>query len=150
MTGHGYPDWNTRAFIQILWNTFEIPIFGLVDGDGHGLEILCTFKYGSLALAYAAEDLNTPSVKWLGILPTDISEYRLSPTVQIDLKETDKKKIQDLKARVYLKSNPDWNRQLDILLKVGKKVEIQSLAEHWPTFLLDVYLPAKIRYGKWI
>ncbi|CAG2176077.1 unnamed protein product [Oppiella nova] len=150
VTGHGYPDMNTRAFIHILWNSFEIPVFGLVDGDAHGLEILCTFRHGSLALSYESPNLVVPAIKWIGILPTDIIDYKLSPSVQIPLKENDKKKIQDLKNRQYMKENIQWTRQLNLLLRIGKKVEIQSLAEHSATFLLDIYLPSKIRYGKWI
>ncbi|XP_054161327.1 meiotic recombination protein SPO11-like [Oppia nitens] len=150
VTGHGYPDLNTRAFVHILWNSFEIPIFGLVDGDAHGLEILCTFRHGSLALSYESPNLVVPAIKWLGILPIDIRDYKLSPNVQIPLKDNDRKKIEDLKARKYMLENYQWTQQLNILLKIGKKVEIQSLAEHSPTFLLDVYLPSKLRYGKWI
>lgn len=140
---------NTRAFVQILWNTFEIPIFGLVDGDAHGLEILCTFKHGSLALSYESHNLVVPAIKWIGIVPTDIREYRLSKSVQIPLNDCDRKKIKDLKQRNYMVGNKYWTKQLDILLKIGYKVEIQSLAEHDPSFLFNTYLPNKIRYGKW-
>ncbi|CAG2101935.1 unnamed protein product, partial [Medioppia subpectinata] len=113
VTGHGYPDMNTRAFIHILWNTFSIPIFGLVDGDAHGLEILCTFRHGSLALSYESPNLVVPAIKWLGILPTDIRDYRLSPNVQIPLKANDIKKIEDLKKRKYMLDNIEWTKQLN-------------------------------------
>jgi meiotic recombination protein SPO11 len=141
---------NTRAFIQILWNSFNIPIFGLVDGDAHGLEILCTFRHGSLALSYESPNLVVPAIRWLGILPSDIGDYKLSKEVQIPLTANDRKKINDLKQRKYMIENISWTKQLNLLLEIGTKVEIQSLAEHSPTFLLDVYLPSKIRYGKWI
>ena len=140
---------NTRAFVQILWNTFELPIFGLVDGDAHGIEILCTFKHGSLALSYESENLVVPPIKWIGIMPTDILEFRLSKSVLIPLNDTDKKKIQDLKQRNYMIGNQSWTKQLDILITIDHKVEIQSLAKNDPSFLFNVYLPAKIRYGKW-
>ncbi|CAJ0936610.1 unnamed protein product [Ranitomeya imitator] len=37
ITGKGVPDLNTRLFVRKLWNTFQIPIFTLVDADPHGM-----------------------------------------------------------------------------------------------------------------
>ncbi|KAG9474662.1 hypothetical protein GDO78_004785 [Eleutherodactylus coqui] len=37
ITGKGVPDVNTRLFVRKLWDTFQIPIFTLVDADPHGM-----------------------------------------------------------------------------------------------------------------
>ncbi|XP_077314620.1 meiotic recombination protein SPO11 isoform X2 [Lithobates pipiens] len=50
ITGKGVPDLNTRLFVRKLWDTFQIPIFTLVDGDPHGIEIMCIYKYGSVVI----------------------------------------------------------------------------------------------------
>ena len=34
--GKGFPDVNTRLMVRKLWDTLQIPIFGLVDADPHG------------------------------------------------------------------------------------------------------------------
>ncbi|XP_056404942.1 meiotic recombination protein SPO11 isoform X2 [Hyla sarda] len=48
ITGKGVPDLNTRLFVRKMWDTFQIPIFTLVDADPHGIEIMCIYKYGSV------------------------------------------------------------------------------------------------------
>ncbi|ODQ66066.1 DNA topoisomerase IV, alpha subunit [Nadsonia fulvescens var. elongata DSM 6958] len=49
VTGRGYPDFVTRAFLSIF-NQFHphIPILGLVDSDPYGIHIHCVYKYGSV------------------------------------------------------------------------------------------------------
>ncbi|CAJ0959481.1 unnamed protein product, partial [Ranitomeya imitator] len=37
LRGKEVPDLNTRLFVRKLWNTFQIPIFTLVDADPHGM-----------------------------------------------------------------------------------------------------------------
>ena len=40
--------------------------------------------------------------------------------------------------------------QIELLLRSEKKAEIQCLASIASSYLLDVYLPNKIKYGGWI
>lgn len=45
----GYPDLITRQLLRLFHTKFpEIPMFGLVDADPHGVAIYLTYKYGSL------------------------------------------------------------------------------------------------------
>jgi meiotic recombination protein SPO11 len=47
LTGRGFPDINTRRFLQFIQMSLEIPVLALVDCDPFGFEILSVFKFGS-------------------------------------------------------------------------------------------------------
>ena len=47
VTGKGYPDQMTRQLLKRIQIEFEIPIFGLMDADPHGIDILFNYAIGS-------------------------------------------------------------------------------------------------------
>ena len=49
-------------------------VYALVDGDPYGYEIFTCYKYGSVAMAWCAEVLTVPKLKWLGVKPSEF-EY---------------------------------------------------------------------------
>ena len=149
VTGRGYPDANTRSFVNALWHSLNIPILVLVDCDPHGIEILSVYRHGSLSLSYNSSNLVVPQIRWFGLLVSDILDFNLKDSL-IPLNDSDKKKIKDLYSRPYIKQNSDWAKQLQSLESMGFKAEIQSLAQHSPTFLLETYIPIKLRLGGWI
>lgn len=146
ISGCGYPDIRTRSFLQRLWLTLKIPVFGLVDGDAYGIEILCTYRYGSLAMSHENVYLNVPEIKWLGIQADDIVEFRLQGT---RFKKNELDRFGHLRKRLYMKEDHPWLEQINKMEALGIKVEIQSLHEYDSQFLLEVYLPYKIQFGGW-
>ena len=40
LQGKGVPDVNTRLMIRKIWSALNIPVFGLVDADPHGMIIV--------------------------------------------------------------------------------------------------------------
>ncbi|XP_051913115.1 meiotic recombination protein SPO11 isoform X2 [Hippocampus zosterae] len=72
ITGKGFPDVNSRLMVRKLWDVLHVPIFTLVDADPHGIEIMCIYKYGSVAMSFEAQSLTIPNVMWLGLLPSDL------------------------------------------------------------------------------
>ncbi|KAK2520635.1 Spo11, partial [Columba guinea] len=83
LKGRGVPDLNTRLLVRKLWDAFQIPVFTLMDADPHGVEIMCIYKYGSVSMSFEAHHLTVPSIKWLGLLPSDLERLVIS------LKETE-------------------------------------------------------------
>ncbi|XP_077109255.1 meiotic recombination protein SPO11 isoform X1 [Ranitomeya variabilis] len=150
ITGKGVPDLNTRLFVRKLWNTFQIPIFTLVDGDPHGMEIMCIYKYGSVSMSFEAHNLTVPSIAWLGLLPSDIERLHVPSEALIPLSALDQRKLLSLQKRPYLSCQPLWKQELDIMTSRKMKAEIQALTSLSPTFLTNVYLPNKLEYGGWI
>ncbi|KAI3468685.1 hypothetical protein Pfo_025348 [Paulownia fortunei] len=55
ITAKGYPDIGTRLLLHRMSREFPVlPILGLVDWNPAGLAILCTFKFGSIAMGLEA------------------------------------------------------------------------------------------------
>ncbi|KAG8002552.1 Meiotic recombination protein SPO11 [Nibea albiflora] len=146
----GVPDVNSRLMVRKLWDTLHIPIFALVDADPHGIEIMCIYKYGSVAMSFEAHSLTVPSVMWLGLLPSDLQRLRVPEDALIPLTETDENKLSSLLQRPYLSSQPDWQKEMELMQQSKVKAEIQSLAAIAPDFLTSIYLPNKLQYGGWI
>ncbi|KAL4236140.1 endodeoxyribonuclease [Mactra antiquata] len=87
LQGRGFPDINTRFLLRTLWNMFAIPILVLVDADPHGIEIMAVYKFGSKSLSYDTDYLAVPSIKWLGILPSDITRYKFPSVSSMFIKD---------------------------------------------------------------
>lgn len=150
ITGKGVPDVNSRLMVRKLWDTLHIPIFALVDADPYGIEIMCVYKYGSRAMSFEAHSLTVPSVMWLGLLPSDLQRLQIPEDALIPLSKNDESKLSSLLKRPYLKSQPDWQKEIELMQQTKVKAEIQSLAAIAPDFLTSIYLPNKLRYGGWI
>ncbi|XP_044068473.1 meiotic recombination protein SPO11 isoform X2 [Siniperca chuatsi] len=148
--GKGVPDVNSRLMVRKLWDTLHIPIFALVDADPHGIEIMCIYKYGSVAMSFEAHSLTVPSVMWLGLLPSDLQRLRVPEAALIPLTKRDESKLSSLLKRPYLTSEPDMQKEMELMQQSKVKAEIQSLTAIAPDFLTSIYLPNKLRYGGWV
>ncbi|CAN9515381.1 unnamed protein product [Ophioblennius macclurei] len=150
ITGKGVPDVNSRLMVRKLWDSLHIPTFALVDADPHGIEIMCIYKYGSVAMSFEAQGLTVPSVMWLGLLPSDLQRLRVPNDALIPLGQRDESKLNSLLARPYLADQPAWQKEMELMQQSKVKAEIQSLAAIGSDFLTGIYLPNKLRYGGWI
>ncbi|XP_037539902.1 meiotic recombination protein SPO11 [Nematolebias whitei] len=150
ITGKGVPDVNSRLMVRKLWDTLHIPTFALVDADPHGIEIMCVYKYGSVAMSFEAHSLTVPSVMWLGLLPSDLQRLRVPEESLIPLTKRDESKLNSLLKRSYLTNQPEWQKELELMQQSKVKAEIQSLAAIDPDFLTNIYLPNKLLYGGWV
>lgn len=149
ITGKGYPDINTKAFLNLLWSQLKLPILALTDADPHGLEILCSYKYGNYTTSYEGPNVCSPHIKWLGLLPGDIKRLSIPDSKTLPLSKPDIRKINSLVARPYLKENEAIQQQLSLMMEMGRKAELESLHSDCDYFL-KVYLPNKLRYASWI
>ncbi|XP_026885851.1 meiotic recombination protein SPO11 isoform X2 [Electrophorus electricus] len=150
ITGKGVPDVNSRLMVRKLWDTLHIPVFALMDGDPHGIEIMCIYKYGSVSMAFEGPSLTIPSMLWLGLLPSDIERLGVPQEALIPFTQADERKLNSLRKRPYISCQPAWESEMELMMRRRKKAEIQSLESIAPHFLTRVYLPNKIRYGDWI
>lgn len=66
VTAKGYPDVNTRIFLKKIADDLKLPIYILVDADPHGIEIMLTYKYGSMMKIHNSQYLAVPSIQWIG------------------------------------------------------------------------------------
>ncbi|XP_028391088.1 meiotic recombination protein SPO11-like [Dendronephthya gigantea] len=150
ITGKGFPDLNTRVLVKRLWESLEIPVLALVDTDPHGVEIMCVYRFGSMSQSYDTDNLAVPSMRWIGVLPSDLERLSINKEAQIPLTEQDRKKISQLLDRPYVKAHASIQQELLVLLNTGHKAEMQALSTISTGFITDVFLPIKIKHGKWI
>lgn len=113
----------------------DIPIYGLVDYDPDGLCILSTFKYGSVALNEQSKHHRMPNMKWLGLRNQDVavdikarSVNRGQGLLQLTSRDRHKAvKMLTWPRMVEDGDEPEWRRELQVMLMLNIKAEIQLL-----------------------
>lgn len=148
-TARGYPDINSRAFLNKLWLCLKIPIFALTDADPHGLEIACCYKFGCYQTASEVSHLAIPQIRWLGLLPSDVEKQPIPESSKMNLTSCDNEKLISLSNRPYLAGRTDWLGQLNLMREMGKKAELESI-ELAGDYLTRTFLPNKLRYASWL
>lgn len=119
-------------------DTLAIPAYILVDADPHGIEIMFTYRFGSLSLSHL-DMLASPKIQWIGIRPTDIAEFEIP---SLPLTDEDIKKIDEMLERPYI--TEELRLQLTQMRKDKIKAEIEALSTFSSTYLVDQYLPSTI------
>ncbi len=139
----GVPSRACRRFIRKLSDEKKIPVYVFTDGDPYGwLNIYRTFKVGSGNAAHINQFFCVPDAKFIGITARDIVDYNL-PTHP--LKEVDIKRVKDgIKNDPFVKHYKEWQKELNMLLKMKKRAEQQALAVHGLNFVISDYLPKKL------
>ncbi|CAI9279979.1 unnamed protein product [Lactuca saligna] len=145
ITGRGYPDIPTRRFLRLLIQQLQLPAYCLVDCDPYGFDILTTYRFGSMQMAYDAKILRLPEIKWLGVFPSDVEKYNFPQQCLLPMTPQDKVKTEAILNRCYLQRLvPKWRLELELLLKNGVKIfTIQDsrivVRKSTPTMSFDDY-----------
>jgi DNA topoisomerase-6 subunit A len=141
----GVPTRACRRFIRRLADFKKIPVYVFVDGDPYGItNIYRTLKVGSGNAAHLNEFFCVPQATFLGITPQDIVDYKL-PTHP--LKDVDIKRARDaIKNDPFIRHYREWIRAIEHLLKMGVRAEQQALAKHGLNYVIDTYLPQKLKH----
>jgi len=150
ITGKGSGDIATRAFLKMLVKELEIPAFALVDSDPYGHYIYSVFLRGSKRLSYESPFIATPELKLLGVLSRDLDEYKIPKSVRIPMMPADIKRVKDMLKEPFVQRNKPWVQDLELMLKLKEKAEIQAFASHSFEYLTDEYIPRKLETGDWI
>ncbi|MBO1224694.1 MAG: DNA topoisomerase IV subunit A [Candidatus Scalindua sediminis] len=140
----GVPTRACRRFIRRLSEGKKIPVYVFVDGDPYGItNIYRTLKVGSGNAAHINKYFCVPNARYLGITPQDIIDYKL-PTHP--LKDVDVKRAKDaLKNDPFIKSHKEWQNAINKLIDMGVRAEQQSLAKHGLNYVIEKYLPQKLK-----
>ena len=143
----GVPTRACRRFIRKLADEQKIPVYVFTDGDPYGFgSIYRTLKVGSGNAAHINQYFCVPQAQFIGITPNDIEDYKL-PTHP--LKDVDMKKIKDLlKNDPFIKHYKPWQKALVKMAKMKVRAEQQALAKHGLNYVIDTYLPEKIKNPK--
>ena len=143
----GVPTRACRRFIRRLADDKKLPVYVFTDGDPYGyMSIYRTLKVGSGNAAHINKYFCVPQAKFLGVTPQDIDDYKL-PTHP--LKDVDKKKIKDvIKNDPFVKEHKEWKKALELLQKKGQRAEQQALAAWGLNYVMEKYLPDKLKNTK--
>jgi DNA topoisomerase-6 subunit A len=143
----GVPTRACRRFIRRLSDEKKLPVYVFVDCDPYGFgNIYRTLKVGSGNAAHINKFFCVPNAKFLGVTPQDIIDYKL-PTHP--LADIDQKKIKDLlKNDPFILHYKEWQQALKQLSQMQKRAEQQALAKWGLNFVIDKYLPDKLKNSK--
>jgi len=64
--------------------------------------------------------------------------------------ENDIKTGKELLQEAFIMKNPQWMKELQIMVKTKQKAEIQALSSFGFQYITESYLPRKLREGDWI
>ena len=143
----GVPTRACRRFIRMLADQHKLGVYVFTDGDPYGFgSIYRTLKVGSGNAAHINEYFCVPQAQFLGVTPQDIIDYKL-PTHP--LKEVDVKKIKDLiKNDPFIIHHQPWQKALEQMAKMKVRAEQQALAKWGLNYVIDTYLPEKLKNSK--
>ncbi|XP_030245593.1 meiotic recombination protein W68-like [Drosophila navojoa] len=141
LTGKGYPDCTTRRIVYRLTVECNLPAYILVDADPFGIEIMLVYQLGSQAMSFSAQSLATPTLRWIGLHPSEIDSISKR---SVPLTQHDNKKIVDILSRSNLSLGV--RQELRTLQQVQLKAEIESVID----FLSPYYIPTKINRNLFI
>ena len=147
----GVPTRACRRFIRRLADDRKLPVLVFTDGDPYGYcNIYRTLKVGSGQAAHINRFFCVPQAHYLGVTPQDIKDYKLEDATH-PLEEVDIKRAKDaLKNDPFIRHHKEWQDALNQMLAMGVRVEQQAFAKHGLNFVLENYLPDKLKKGKFL
>lgn len=150
ITAKGQPDVATRLFLSKVKRELKLPVLALVDADPYGLKIISVYMQGSKNMAFDSANLTTPDIKWLGVRPSDLDKFKIPEQYRLEMTAKDIETGNHMLKEDFIQQNPDWVKEVEIMLKTKTKAEIQALSSYGFQYLSEVYLPLKLQEGDWI
>jgi len=138
----------TRRLIRRLNKEFNLPVYVMTDADSYGWYIYSVIKAGSMNLAHTSELLGTPTAKFIGLSASDIKEYGLE-NFTIKATERDIKRAKELLNYPWFQ-HKEWQKEIKLMIKMGKKAELEALSSKGLRFITNNYLPEKLEKRKFL
>ncbi|MBJ80091.1 MAG: DNA topoisomerase VI [Myxococcales bacterium] len=145
----GVPSRACRRFIRRLSEECKLPVYAFTDCDPYGISnIYRTLKVGSGNAAHINRFFCVPNAKFLGMTPQDIIDWKLKDATH-KLSDIDIKRAKDaLKNDPFFQSHKPWSKALEQMIKMGVRAEQQALSKHGLNFVIEEYLPKKLKNTK--
>ncbi len=145
----GVPTRATRRFVRRLSEDLKLPVYAFVDCDPYGMcNIYRTLKVGSGSAAHINAKFCVPNATYLGVTPQDIEDFGLQDATH-PLLPVDIKRAKDaLKNDPFFQAHPKWKKALKQMLKLGVRAEQQAFAKWGLNFVIEEYLPVKMKQIK--
>ena len=148
--GGGQPPRGVRRMLYRLHNELKLPVYCLLDNDPWGYYIYSVLKQGSINLAYESKRMAIPEARFLGIRSRDYQRCKLSPSVQIQLNDTDIKRAKQIAAYPWFAGKKAWQKEIETMLANGFKLEVESLISKDISYVTDTYTPERLSEADWL
>ena len=79
-----------------------------------------------------------------------MDRFKLPNQCRLDMTEHDLKLGNKLLTEDFIQCNPEWMKELKVMIKTKEKAEIQALSSFGFQYLTEVYLPLKLQEKDWI
>ena len=148
--GGGQPSRGVRRLLQRLNTELNLPIYCLLDCDPWGHYIFSVIKQGSISLAFESNRLAIPEAKFIGVRSKDYKECGLTDDVQIALNDNDTKRAKEIAAYPWFAEHKGWQKEIDLMLKNGFKMEVESLITKDISYVTEEYVPQRLKAKDWL
>jgi len=148
--GAGQPTRGVRRLLYRLHHELDLPIYCVLDNDPWGYYIYSVLKQGSINLAYESKRMAIPAVRYLGLRSNDYDRCELSSSIQIKLNEQDIKRAQQIKSYPWFEHKKAWQKEIDLMLKNGFKLEVESLISKDISYVTEEYVPQRLEEGEFL
>ncbi|HET6436980.1 MAG TPA: DNA topoisomerase IV subunit A [Anaeromyxobacter sp.] len=144
VTGQGQPPRGVRRLVQRLRTELKVPVYVLVDNDPWGFYIYSVLKQGSINLAYESMRMAVPDARFIGLSSFDKETYKLPAEVAIQMNDQDNNRAKQMLAYPWFEAK-QWQREIQEMVRSGKKYELEALSRRGISFITEEYLPRKLR-----
>lgn len=148
--GGGQPSRGVRRLLQRLSSELKLPVYCLLDCDPWGHYIYSVIKQGSISLAFESQRLAIPDAKFIGIRSHDYQKHALTDDAQIALNDRDIARAKQIAAYPWFKDHKGWQKEIDLLLKNGFKMEVEALITKNISYVTETYVPQVLAEGDWL
>jgi DNA topoisomerase-6 subunit A len=142
--GGGQPPRGVRRRLSRLHNELKLPVYCLLDNDPWGYYINSVLKQGSINLAYESARMAIPDARYLGLRSKDFEECELPESVQITLTDQDIKRANQIKNYPWFEKKKAWQKEIDLMLKNGFKLEVESLISKDISYVTEESVPQRL------
>ena len=122
----------------------------MLDNDPWGYYIYSVLKQGSINLAYESKRMAIPDARYLGLRSNDYERCELSSSVQIKLNEQDIKRAKQIASYPWFENKKAWQKEIDLMLKNGFKLEVESLISKDISYVTEEYVPQRLEEGEFL
>ena len=148
--GGGQPPRGVRRLLNRLHNELKLPVYCLLDNDPWGYYIYSVIKQGSINLAYESQRMAIPEARFVGLRSNDFERCKLAPSVKINLSDQDVKRAKQIANYPWFQHKKAWQKEIELMLKNGFKLEVESLISKNISYVTEVYTPERLAEGEWL
>ncbi|MCK6455105.1 MAG: DNA topoisomerase IV subunit A [Phycisphaerae bacterium] len=149
--GGGQPPRGVRRLLYRLHHELNLPVYVLLDNDPWGYYIYSVIKQGSINLAFESRRMAVPDAKFIGVRSGDFEKFHLSDDVKIAIDDKDIKRAKQILAYPWFEGKKEWKKEIDLMLRHGFKMEVESMMTKSISFVTESYVPHKLKHrDEWL